>query len=159
MELGAGSLCALHLPDKSVCFSCRTFSYVDNQLRTSKRFDAEGIEREHPHLFLPTPKRRSSSGTSISTMASDVKQEKERTRDTVKEQGMLRYWTSDMCSRTPELFDFVVTVSAHFACFFFIIFMNIFFSSVVTALSCLLHGFSNALSHQFFPSPSAHLVS
>ncbi len=27
-----------------------------------------------------------------------------------KEEGQLRYWTSDMCSHSPHLFDFVVTV-------------------------------------------------
>ena len=25
-------------------------------------------------------------------------------------EGQLRYWTSDMCSNSPHLFDFVVTV-------------------------------------------------
>lgn len=25
-------------------------------------------------------------------------------------EGQLRYWTADMCSRSPHLFDFVVTV-------------------------------------------------
>lgn len=28
----------------------------------------------------------------------------------MNEEGQLRYWTSDMCSRSPHLFDFVVTV-------------------------------------------------
>ncbi|EDR08920.1 uncharacterized protein LACBIDRAFT_166577, partial [Laccaria bicolor S238N-H82] len=51
--------------------------YVDNQLRHSKRFDAEGIQRDHPELF---------------------------------DEGQLRYWTSRMCSRSPHLFDFVVTL-------------------------------------------------
>ena len=26
------------------------------------------------------------------------------------EEGQLRYWTPDMCSRSPHLFDFVITV-------------------------------------------------
>ena len=26
-------------------------------------------------------------------------------------EGQLRYWTAEMCSRSPHLFDFVVTVS------------------------------------------------
>lgn len=31
----------------------------------------------------------------------------------LQEQGQLRYWTSDMCSRSPHLFDFVVTVRSY----------------------------------------------
>lgn len=27
------------------------------------------------------------------------------------EDGQLRYWTAEMCNRSPHLFDFVVTVS------------------------------------------------
>ena len=29
---------------------------------------------------------------------------------TLKDEGQLRYWTSDMCSRSPHLFDFVITL-------------------------------------------------
>ncbi|CAK5281381.1 unnamed protein product [Mycena citricolor] len=76
--------------------------YVDNQLRTSKRFDAESIEREHPDLFVPMPSRRASS-TSLSSMV-----DKDEWHG--KEMGQLRYWTSDMCSQSPHLFDFVVTL-------------------------------------------------
>ena len=87
-------------------------SYVDSQLRHSKRFDAESIERDHPELFIPSPKRRSSSNTSITSLSSDGKHDpRERLKDGTKTHGQLRYWTSDMCSRTPQLFDFVVTVS------------------------------------------------
>lgn len=71
--------------------------YVDAQLRTSKRFDAQGIEREHPELFLPFPHRKSSG----SSTSSD---------DNTHDLGQLRYWTADMCSRSPNLFDFVVTL-------------------------------------------------
>ncbi|KII92229.1 hypothetical protein PLICRDRAFT_103838 [Plicaturopsis crispa FD-325 SS-3] len=78
--------------------------YVDNQLRTSRRFDAAGIERDHPELFVPFPRRRSSSSNSLASMTS--------TKDdaAVWDEGQLRYWTSDMCSRSPHLFDFVVTL-------------------------------------------------
>jgi NAD+ kinase len=82
--------------------------YVDNQLRQSKRFDAEGIERDHPELFIPYPRRRSSSSISLSSMSSSGNQQEFN----IKEEGQLRYWTSEMCNRTPELFDFVVTVCA-----------------------------------------------
>lgn len=78
--------------------------YVDNQLRHSKRFDAEGIERDHPGLFLPVPRRRTSSTTSLASVSSY------REDFNSKETGQLRYWTSDMCSQSPHLFDFVVTL-------------------------------------------------
>ncbi|KAJ6593697.1 ATP-NAD kinase-like domain-containing protein [Mycena capillaripes] len=75
--------------------------YVDNQLRNSKRFDAEGIERDYPELFIPVPRRRTSSSTSLSGILDEFNS---------KETGQLRYWTSDMCSQSPHLFDFVVTL-------------------------------------------------
>ncbi|KAJ6558565.1 ATP-NAD kinase-like domain-containing protein [Mycena vulgaris] len=78
--------------------------YVDNQLRNSKRFDAEGIERDHPELFITVPRRRNSSSTSLASVPS-YKEEFNS-----KETGQLRYWTSDMCSQSPHLFDFVVTL-------------------------------------------------
>jgi hypothetical protein len=76
--------------------------YVDNQLRHSKRFDAEGIARDYPHLVHPLPRRRS-SGSSFSSQDSNGSYN--------HEDGQLRYWTSNMCSNSPHLFDFVVTVS------------------------------------------------
>ncbi|KAI0958311.1 hypothetical protein AcV7_004165 [Taiwanofungus camphoratus] len=78
--------------------------YVDAQLRNSRRFDAAGIEREHPELFVPSPRRRSSSSSSLATNNS-----KDETGHTVGE-GQLRYWTAEMCSRSPHLFDFVITL-------------------------------------------------
>ncbi|THG95211.1 hypothetical protein EW145_g7999, partial [Phellinidium pouzarii] len=81
--------------------------YVDNQLRYSKRFDATGIEREHPELFVPFPRRRSSSNNSLVSMVSGNGHSPEFN---VKEEGQLRYWTSDMCNKSPHLFDFVVTL-------------------------------------------------
>lgn len=81
------------------------FSYVDNQLRHSRRFNAQGIEQDHPELFVPFPRRRTSSSTSLSSMTSLSEE------FYLKEEGQLRYWTMDMCSHSPHLFDFVVTVS------------------------------------------------
>lgn len=81
---------------------------MDSQLRQSKRFDAEGIKRDHPELFVPFPRRRASSNQSISSMTSASTNKEEN------EEGQLRYWTSRMCSQTPHLFDFVVTVSLFF---------------------------------------------
>ncbi|KAK0225725.1 ATP-NAD kinase-like domain-containing protein [Armillaria fumosa] len=80
--------------------------YVDNQLRHSRRFDAESIERDHPELFVPFPRRRTSSSTSLSSLVSA--QPKEELY--LQEEGQLRYWTSQMCSQSPHLFDFVVTL-------------------------------------------------
>ncbi|KAG6832496.1 hypothetical protein H0H87_001421 [Tephrocybe sp. NHM501043] len=81
--------------------------YVDNQLRHSRRFDAESIRLEHPELFVPFPRRRTSSSTSVSSLASTP-----TSKDDVNgwDEGQLRYWTSNMCSQTPHLFDFVVTL-------------------------------------------------
>jgi NAD+ kinase len=103
--------------------------YVDAQLRTSKRFNAAGLERERPEFFKPLPRRRASSSASVHTLStsmSDVsllsransssgaKRRSDVGRDAENEQGQLRYWTADMCSNTPNLFDFVVTVRMGF---------------------------------------------
>ncbi|KAH0827573.1 hypothetical protein J3R83DRAFT_4296 [Lanmaoa asiatica] len=80
--------------------------YVDYQLRQSRRFDAAGIKRDHPELFQPFPSRRSSSNNSLSSMSSSTSQEDSN----VQQEGQLRYWTSEMCSRSPHLFDFVITL-------------------------------------------------
>ncbi|PCH43982.1 ATP-NAD kinase [Wolfiporia cocos MD-104 SS10] len=74
--------------------------YVDAQLKTSRRFDAAGIEREHPEFFVPYPRRRSSSTSSLADDNGNAS----------ADLGQLRYWTADMCSRSPHLFDFVVTL-------------------------------------------------
>lgn len=86
-------------------------SYVDHQLQQSRRFDAAGIKRDYPELFEPFPSRRSSSN-SLSSLSSFTSQD-----DThVHQEGQLRYWTSEMCSRSPHLFDFVITVSVVVTC-------------------------------------------
>ncbi|OBZ68353.1 NAD(+) kinase, partial [Grifola frondosa] len=77
--------------------------YVDSQLRTSRRFDAAGIERDHPQLFVPFPRRRSSSSSSVASGMQNGE-------GFLCSEGQLRYWTADMCSRSPHLFDFVVTL-------------------------------------------------
>ncbi|EMD37768.1 hypothetical protein CERSUDRAFT_83539 [Gelatoporia subvermispora B] len=76
--------------------------YVDAQLRTSRRFDAAGIQAEHPELFAPFPQRRASN-SSFSSSSSKAD------NDSISE-GQLRYWTAEMCSKSPHLFDFVVTL-------------------------------------------------
>jgi len=81
-------------------------SYVDHQLRTSRRFDAAGLQRDHPELLLPFPRRRSSSSNSLSSTSTGTSSRD----DSTNEEGQLRYWTADMCTRSPHLFDFVVTV-------------------------------------------------
>lgn len=79
--------------------------YVDAQLRSSRRFDAAGIEKDHPEVFVPIkPRRRSSSGSSLASSSSTTDE-----APPVPE-GQLRYWTAEMCSQSPHLFDFVVTV-------------------------------------------------
>jgi hypothetical protein len=82
----------------------RLIVYVDAQLRYSKRFNPDGIYAEYPEFFAPLPRRRSSSSSIVSAHS-------ERSNSEPADEGQLRYWTSDMCSRSPHLFDFVVTVS------------------------------------------------
>jgi NAD+ kinase len=84
----------------------RLVVYVDAQLQYSKRFDVEGIQREYPEFFHPVPRRYSSSSSLASGQSSSDLYSDQR-----REEGQLRYWTADMCSRSPHLFDFVVTVS------------------------------------------------
>jgi len=80
--------------------------YVDAQLRTSRRFDAAGIERDHPELFVPYPYRRGTWSSSSSSSSSNGREDQANPNG----QGQLRYWTADMCSASPHLFDFVVTL-------------------------------------------------
>ncbi|KAK8853247.1 hypothetical protein IAR55_003949 [Kwoniella newhampshirensis] len=88
--------------------------YVDAQLRTSKRFDAAGMQRDYPNLFQPISRRRSSSSASVNTLSTlsaypstaSMGEFSRKSRD----EGQLRYWTSEMCSNSPHLFDFVVTL-------------------------------------------------
>jgi len=82
--------------------------YVDAQLRTSRRFDAAGIERDHPGLFVPFPYRRGSWGSTNSSSSSPSNGKDDHIN--TNEQGQLRYWTADMCNTSPHLFDFVVTL-------------------------------------------------
>ena len=86
--------------------------YVDAQLRTSRRFDAAGMQRDHPELFVPFPRRRESGSSSASAgSGSTPGAENGNGSAHPMGEGQLRYWTADMCSRSPHLFDFVVTVS------------------------------------------------
>lgn len=107
---------------------------MDTQLKKSKRFDAEGMEKEFPELFRPAPRRysRTSSSTSVGSdtgingkrtmpaglqplqdLAKKVSDSKPPSaeRRTNGEEGQLRYWTNEMCTKSPHLFDYVVTVS------------------------------------------------
>lgn len=69
--------------------------YVDEQLKTSKRFNVAGMKEEHPHLFEPTSKDTAKNNTN-QCLASD--------------EGQLRFWNSDLCTKSPSLFDFVITL-------------------------------------------------
>lgn len=92
--------------------------YVDAQLRSSKRFDAAGLQEEHPQLFEPIHRKRSSSmsasSASINTMASSWSTASGNGGNGNgtgrRDEGQLRYWTPEMCSNSPQLFDFVVTL-------------------------------------------------
>ncbi|KAL7411254.1 hypothetical protein BDY24DRAFT_397199 [Mrakia frigida] len=84
--------------------------YVDAQLRTSKRFDAAGIERDYPEYFVPFQRRRSTSSASVNTMSGSESSTGSNHGGHTAGDGQLRYWTSEMCSNKPNLFDFVVTL-------------------------------------------------
>ncbi len=84
--------------------------YVDTQLQTSKRFDAAGMQKQYPHLFEPIVRRRSSSSTGFSSSFPSTTSMNEIARRRDDGEGQLRYWTAEMCSSSPNLFDFVVTL-------------------------------------------------
>lgn len=83
------------------------------------------MERENPELFRPAPRRYSRSSSSNSVNSDLPKRPSplhpfsempknganEFTKKTSGEEGQLRYWTNEMCSKSPHLFDYVVTVS------------------------------------------------
>ncbi|TFY51751.1 hypothetical protein EVJ58_g10401 [Rhodofomes roseus] len=69
--------------------------YVDAQLKTSRRFDAAGIQRDHPEFFVPFP--RAANQTRATPRA-------RRTR------RARRAGTARRTRRSPHLFDFVVTL-------------------------------------------------
>ncbi|KAH9454475.1 hypothetical protein MJO28_007456 [Puccinia striiformis f. sp. tritici] len=98
--------------------------YVDQQLRHSTRFDRAGLEKEFPDWFRPLSpqnkyklrlsRSRSNSVSSISSMRSDLSSHSLASNSTTdsspQDDGRLRYWTPEMCAKTPELFDLVITL-------------------------------------------------
>ncbi|GAA6059017.1 hypothetical protein JCM10212_001242 [Sporobolomyces blumeae] len=134
--------------------------YVDTQLKKSKRFDAPGIEQDHPELFRPYPSGRRYSRTSSSASlvtdaggnsfhprrssgastpggngitplsmtnlneallkrnnsvssqsgASEKSEAHPARKGEEGKEGQLRYWTNEMCRKSPHLFDFVITL-------------------------------------------------
>ena len=83
--------------------------YVDSQLRQSKRFDADGIRRDYPQLFDSRPKRTPSMSSSFSSSGPSA-QDGNGAFSRSEGGNQLRFWNADMCSRSPHLFDFVVTL-------------------------------------------------
>lgn len=89
--------------------------YVDAQLRHSKRFDAKGLQEEYPQLFEPMSRKRSASmgersTMSLNSMSSSWSSAQGNGHGSRSEEGQLRFWTPEMCSKSPQLFDFVVTL-------------------------------------------------
>lgn len=129
------------------------FSYVDNQLRRSKRFDAQGIAEEYPQLVVPFPRRRSSSSNSLSSLSSSSRANNEEF--SAGEGGQLRYWTSDMCRQSPHLFDFVVTVRCTLQILRLASYENVPRSSEGTEQCSSRHGCSSASYLRLCHLPSA----
>ncbi|WFC98009.1 NAD(+) kinase [Malassezia yamatoensis] len=73
--------------------------YVDSQLKDSKRFNANLIREQHPEIFEPISMKQ----TKQTSSAKDNDRFKHN-------EGQLRYWNADMCSSSPHLFDFVITL-------------------------------------------------
>lgn len=80
--------------------------YVDGQLKSSKRFDVEGMRRDNPDLFRPLSRRSRSDPSSSSQSASDSPP----SSATSSEEGLLRFWDPQLCSDSPHRFDYVVTL-------------------------------------------------
>jgi hypothetical protein len=136
--------------------SRRLIVYVDAQLRYSKRFDVEGIQQEHPEFFAPLPKRRTSNSSGISGHSTPATNGAE-----AGEEGQLRFWTSEMCTRSPHLFDFVVTVCI--SCLMDVghalTFSDILLSLEVTEPFCSRHGYFKKLFLLSFHSRWVHWAS
>ncbi|CAH7678722.1 ATP-NAD kinase-like domain-containing protein [Phakopsora pachyrhizi] len=108
---GNSSIPPLTTPDRPLVV------YVDHQLRSSSRFDREGMERDHPQWFRPLASRhpfyrRESNSTSASSLVSAGSSSNSATSvsDSSSEKGQLRFWTAEMCAKSPELFDLVITL-------------------------------------------------
>ncbi|KAH8924277.1 ATP-NAD kinase [Atractiella rhizophila] len=89
--------------------------YVDQQLKKSKRFDVPGIQASHPEIFKPVNNRRvsrNSSTTSVNSYRSGSGSNGSSFREGSgdDQEGQLRYWTAEMCTRSAHLFDLVVTL-------------------------------------------------
>ncbi|KAA1117909.1 hypothetical protein PGT21_027019 [Puccinia graminis f. sp. tritici] len=96
--------------------------YVDHQLRHSTRFDRAGLERDYPDWFRPLSPRnrfkrrvsRTNSVSSLSSIRSNLSNHSSASNSTtdsfLQDDGRLRYWTPEMCAKSPELFDLVITL-------------------------------------------------
>ncbi|KAG0140548.1 hypothetical protein CROQUDRAFT_136625 [Cronartium quercuum f. sp. fusiforme G11] len=100
----------------------RIVVYVDHQLKRSKRFDVAGLTVDHPKFFRPLKARHpfqrrfsrtnsmSSNSSATSHGSSTSGQSGDEDSSSSGDAGQLRYWTAEMCSKSPELFDFVITL-------------------------------------------------
>ncbi|EFP74994.2 hypothetical protein PGTUg99_016399 [Puccinia graminis f. sp. tritici] len=96
--------------------------YVDHQLRHSTRFDRAGLERDYPDWFRPLSPRnrfkrrvsRTNSVSSLNSIRSTLSNHSSASNSTtdsfLQDDGRLRYWTPEMCAKSPELFDLVITL-------------------------------------------------
>ncbi|OAV98008.1 hypothetical protein PTTG_00209 [Puccinia triticina 1-1 BBBD Race 1] len=96
--------------------------YVDHQLRHSTRFDRPGLERDYPDWFRPLSPRnrfkrrlsRTNSVSSLNSIHSNISSHSSASNSTtdsfLQDDGRLRYWTPEMCAKSPELFDLVITL-------------------------------------------------
>jgi hypothetical protein len=131
-----------------------------------------GIARDHPEYFRPIGRRRASSSASINTLSGFTSSDNGSSSAYGSAgEGQLRYWTSEMCSKSPHLFDFVVTVRALLPLLFTLFssvgpvpfekltgslsFAVSTSSSAATAPSFSPPGSSKRSSPQSSPSPSA----
>ena len=84
--------------------------YVDSQLRYSKRFNVDKIREEHPEVFEPIHPHQHGHVRSQSRSQSPHPPSHHAQPS---DEGQLRFWTAELCSSSPHLFDFVITVRKH----------------------------------------------
>ncbi|WFC94148.1 NAD(+) kinase [Malassezia brasiliensis] len=85
--------------------------YVDSQLRYSKRFNVDKIREEHPEVFEPIhPHQQGTMRPRSRSQSRSQSPHRFMHHEPPSQEGQLRFWTAELCSSSPHLFDFVITL-------------------------------------------------